>query len=544
MEGLVLLGLLGAGYFINKEDKAIPSSQMKSQITQGSNNSVYDLNHFQDSKLKEINLVNQYNTIKNDPKQKLVQANDRDHMHKLHNENYIDSLSGSPISKSDFLINDQGIKVEPFFSGSGPRGINFEENTMLNRHQGGPHAFRGTKKEIGQFFQPNPEYSNPFGNTFSGPNADQSRYIPGNNKTNELPFQQEKVSHIDRNSEINRDIGMLHAERNKVDNIRTLTNQKESYGGKVLGGKGIDKRTEQGEVFKNLPDKDYLNTADRWLVTTGAIEAPLIRPTEDIKETNRQYLNDGKLGPAAPTIYKPEENRPMFKKSTNQQLNIGTNRNMTLENHALDDSHNRAGYFAYPNERETTSDNFFQMNLKTVYEEPTDRLQDNMKATIKETTLLENRNGFVGTKYTEVPTDRLHDDMKATVKETTNYEYSGNAGTNVPGSMANDQYLRADLNPNKEIIAQGRAPTLSNTKLSNGMDTINMDIKKIEDDYFNHRVNNGDKIYQEIPTDYTCEYTREKDTLNNYKLSNRLDPNMLDPFKENPYTQSLSSFAY
>ena len=47
MEGLVLLGLLGAGYFINKEDKAIPSSQMKSQITQGSNNSVYDLNHFQ-----------------------------------------------------------------------------------------------------------------------------------------------------------------------------------------------------------------------------------------------------------------------------------------------------------------------------------------------------------------------------------------------------------------------------------------------------------------------------------------------------------------
>ena len=40
------------------------------------------------------------------------------------------------------------------------------------------------------------------------------------------------------------------------------------------------------------------------------------------------------------------------------------------------------------------------------------------------------------------------------------------------GSMANDQFYRADLNPNKEIIAQGRSPTTENTKLMNGMDTL------------------------------------------------------------------------
>ena len=56
-------------------------------------------------------------------------------------------------------------------------------------------------------------------------------------------------------------------------------------------------------------------------------------------------------------------------------------------------------------------------------------------------------------------------------------------------------------------------------------------------------MNNVDKIYQEIPIDNKCEYTRNKDTLNNNKLSDRLDPTMLDPFKENPYTQSLASFA-
>ena len=73
-------------------------------------------------------------------------------------------------------------------------------------------------------------------------------------------------------------------------------------------------------------------------------------------------------------------------------------------------------------------------------------------------------------------------------------------------------------------------------------------IKKIESDYFNPRINNMDKLYSELPTknkiDNTCEYTQDKDTLDNVKLSDRLDPNMLDPFRENPYTQSLASFAY
>mgnify|MGYP006092993093 FL=1 len=77
----------------------------------------------------------------------------------------------------------------------------------------------------------------------------------------------------------------------------------------------------------------------------------------------------------------------------------------------------------------------------------------------------------------------------------------------------------------------------------NGMDTLNVDIKKIESDYFNPRINNADKVYQEIPQDNVCQFTQDKETLNNEKISDRLDPSMLDPFKENPYTQSLSSFA-
>ena len=94
--------------------------------------------------------------------------------------------------------------------------------------------------------------------------------------------------------------------------------------------------------------------------------------------------------------------------------------------------------------------------------------------------LHDSRNGFVGSSITEVPTERIQDTIKPTVKQTTNFEHSGNAGSYLPGSMANDQFYRADLNPNKEIIAQGREPTTENTKLMSGMDTINMECKLLK----------------------------------------------------------------
>ena len=270
----------------------------------------------------------------------------------------------------------------------------------------------------------------------------------------------------------------------------------------------------------------------------------MIQPEQIVKETNRAHFNEGKLGPAGAVNFNPSESRPMIKKSTNQQLNIDTNRNMNLEMKAVDDNHNKDGFFAYPNEREITTERTYEGNIKSIFTGETERLYDSVKPTIKQTTLDDSRNGFVGSSITEVPKERLYDNVRTTKKQTTNFEYNGNAGSYLPGSMATDQYQRADLNPNKEIISQGRSPTTENTKLANGMDTLNVDIKKIENDYFNPRINNPDKIYGEIPQDNTCEYTQEKDTLDNVKLADRLDPSMLDPFKQNPYTQSLASFAY
>ena len=99
-------------------------------------------------------------------------------------------------------------------------------------------------------------------------------------------------------------------------------------------------------------------------------------------------------------------------------------------------------------------------------------------------------------------------------------------------------------NPTKEIIAQGRSPTLNNVKLANGMDTVNMEINKIDSDYMNHYANAVDKVYQNIPEENNGDLTTMKDRLDDEKLAIRIDPSLLNPFRNNPYTKSLESFAY
>lgn len=552
MESVVLLGLMGVGYLMNKDKDETHKtySEVQPPLNMASGNSIYDQSPYMDAKKYEIDLVNQNHreAMKGDSKMidSLNMSGGRNTLKDTftHDTN-IQSISGNALSKDDFLVNDQGIKIEPFFSGS-PPNVNLDDNPQMTRHFGGEHALRPPRRETGQFFELERDYGNVFGNQFSDARADQSRYVGGMERRNELPFEQERVVHIDQKSDINRDIGLAYAQKNSVDALRTLTNQKQSFAGKVLGGKGIDHRGEEGEVFQHRPDADYINTADRWLVTTGAIGAPMIQPENIVKPTNRAVYNEGKLGPAGAVNFNPSESRPKVKRSTNQQLNIDTNRNANLESMAIDDSHNKDSFFAYPNEREVTEERTYEGNIKSVFTGETERLYDSVKPTIKETTLDDSRNGFVGSSITQVPKERLQDVAKTTKKQTTNFEYNGNAGSYLTGSMANDQYYRADLNPNKEIISQGRAPTTENTKLMSGMDTLNVDIKKIESDYFNPRINNLDKVYQEIPAeqDDVREYTQEKDTLDNVTLADRLDPSMLDPFKQNPYTQSLASFAY
>ena len=103
-----------------------------------------------------------------------------------------------------------------------------------------------------------------------------------------------------------------------------------------------------------------------------------------------------------------------------------------------------------------------------------------------------------------------------------------------------DSSYNAELNYNKEKIAVGRSPTKQGLK--NAMeDKINIDIKKLESDIVNIRDMNVDKIYSSVPGKIEGFNTRKAPLQQDINME-RLENDILKVFKENPLTQSLSSY--
>ena len=590
MEAVVLVGLIGAGLLMNKEKNEPVQTNVNKQISFPSMDNAYESTYYDttQSMVRELaedkfkasnepgNTVNFQKTKVNHgleiPSKDLLDATNEEGYRDYAKYTYSTSAGGF-VSNEDFLTNDQGIKVAPFFKSQAPN-VNFDDNRQLERTQGRIEGSRSKREVSGNAFSDlSPD--NVFGNRFDSHRADKSRYDNGFLKTNELPFEQEKVAPIDSMSNFNREIGQTIADRKNIDNLRTLNNQKISYDGRINAGKGHDQRGKEGEVYKYTPDKFYKNNPDKWFVTNGAFLAKSERPDQYIQETNRQYFNKGEFGPAAPAVQENGELRGNYKKTLRKQLGSDTTRNAGSGVPLLNNNMIQEGYKAAPNERQVTGLRTYDSNLKTDVNAQIVGLQDNVRSTIKQTTIDSANNGYLGNNV-DAATQRQYDSVRVTkkqttidsanngflsnnigamttkpyespdwtTKDTTHFSHTGGAGGSTLGNMDQINYMNAETNPTKEIIAQGRAPTLNNTKISNGMDTINMDIKKLDVDYMNHRLNNVDKVYGEIPTDNTCEITTMKDRLEDSNIANRLDPNMLDPFKKNPYTQSLSSFAY
>jgi hypothetical protein len=128
---------------------------------------------------------------------------------------------------------------------------------------------------------------------------------------------------------------------------------------------------------------------------------------------------------------------------------------------------------------------------------------------------------------------------------TSDYAYSGNAESKDKAPMSYYAGLNARVNEVKEGTLQGRYPTPEGTKLWNGMDTINIDIKKMDGDYTNHRQPMAEKTYNSIHLDPPCSVTTDRNEYDNDKIGvDRIDPDLLQAFNSNPYTQPLSSYAF
>jgi hypothetical protein len=577
MEALVLMGIIGVGYLANEqnENKNPVDVAVSKEVNYPSDNNVYDSTHYNEVENEiKLKIEESYEKSK-DPSSNVVNNQKIDEYNLKDNlGNYTYSnAAGGYIENEEFMSNNQGVKMEPFFS-SAPTTINLDDSRRLDMHQG-DSGFYKEKREIGSFFEPQKGLTNINGNEFGEYIGDKNRYLSGNTRQNELPFEQERVSHIDVKSNLNGDINRAIAEKTNVDALRAKSNPKLTYEGKVLNGRSVaEERGKLGEVFQHNPDKFYKNNPDKWFVTTGAYLEKSERPEQIVKDTFRSKFNSQQVGSAAPASTEAHENRPSFRKPLKLQLGTDTVRNPGANVFGSGTDLHQESYRNIPNERDVTTLRRYDGNLTTGVDSSTMGIQDEIKRTVRESTQYTKNNGNVNNTLINHTTG-LMDGLKVTKKQTTvnsqnngyikggldnptlGYEkpepttkdstifsYTGGGGASVLGDMNKENYNNAETNPTKEIISQGRTPTINNTKISNGMDTVNVDIKKIEGDYMNYRENGLEKVYQEIPSDNTCEVTTMKDRLDDYSISDRIDPNLLNPFRDNPYTKPLDSFAY
>ena len=123
---------------------------------------------------------------------------------------------------------------------------------------------------------------------------------------------------------------------------------------------------------------------------------------------------------------------------------------------------------------------------------------------------------------------------------TSDIEYSGGAMSFYKKSKTYDAVLSSNINLSKEKTLKGRRPTPESVKLTNGGDSINMNTNKLFTDGVNNRLPSKGKMYINSYTNNSI-HSKTKNTYDTQILDEQINPILLKPFNNNPYTHSLSS---
>lgn len=204
--------------------------------------------------------------------------------------------------------------------------------------------------------------------------------------------------------------------------------------------------------------------------------------------------------------------------------------------------------------KETTIDNDRNGNLQGPNRGPIQDPKQVAKTTMKETTPVKNYMGAAG------PTDKQNAsgytieqstmDAKTTERELQLTGYTGVAGPTTearePSRAATDN---STSRSNREVIAQGRNPNRQGPKRIPFKQLIHLTTER-NPDATNCRLDARAPVPQDLnptyatPSNQQSAITKERENVSNQIIADRLDPTMLDAFRNNPFTQSLASFFW
>jgi hypothetical protein len=499
------------------------------------------------------------------------------------------SMTGEVINKSQFKHNN----MMPYFGGK-VRGATADTNiveSVLDNMQGQGSQFFA-KKEQGPMFKPQEGYQFATGS----PNMSdfmQSRVNPAMRMANVKPWDEQHVAPglnkgFTNDGSAGFNSGMEARELwldKTVNELRVDTNPKTTFELQGHEGPGTyyiktaPNSQTQGKVEKHLPEKYFASGPERWMTTTGLEKAQTARGIELLHDVSRTDTTAEYYGSRANQNegayvngeYQPIRRPVLPAKDHATPSSVGMS-------HPTTGDYGIQSYSNLHNNRSSTRNDTTMGAASGFMKAVVSPLMDFLRPTRKEDVVDNMRaSGNAGTTVSNGKVFNPADRTKTTIREMTEADLDCNH-MNVQFQSAN-AYLVAKQQP---VHLQRDTTTSSHTGVAgpNGFAAT----KSYEAEYKQH--NNVNKTYENRPNQGGTQIFNQKenisihrrdedrdnnrwwvpssggtagftargatDTLDRMKVSesynqnintDRIAPEILNAFKSNPYTQSLSSWA-
>ena len=498
------------------------------------------------------------------------------------NMQQIYSLTGNYLDSNQFKHNN----MVPF-NGGKVKGNTYHTNTaetvLDNMIGSGSQVIK--KIEQAPLFKPQENMSWAYG----APNQTdffQSRQMPSSVINNVKPFDSVMVGPgLDKGYGVNGTGGYNSGmeARDKwlpytVDQLRVSTNPKLEYeltnhegpAQSVIKNVGI-----QGRVEKQRPDTFFINTQDRWLTTTGATKGETLRPIQETGIIRRNDVLTDYTGPAAASDIKAGYAPTNFENAKRHNLPAhDVNHSTAVGKGPSTDGDNFLKSFTnYENQRSTVNQpDTLRSGFSRAIGAVIAPIMDILRPSRKEETVQNARiYGEVGPAVSNSYVVNMNDTTSTTIKETTLYspnfninnqsdkiyvnnytspdltqrdttncQYIGTAGGTATqyGDMNYDAAYRQHNNDIKSATI-GNRPNQGGTQLFN--QEMNVHINRQDVNRYDGRMGAPASTITSPPSVTNYGSIRAPQYYNECIACDRIQPEILDAFRSNPYTFPLTS---
>jgi hypothetical protein len=479
-------------------------------------------------------------------------------------------LAGREVTTTEYTN-----RMVPFFGktkniGTSLTNFNQSENVMDTLTGTGSNQLR--KTEHAPLFKPEESLQYTYGVPVQTDYL-QERMTKSMSMNSVKPFQEERVAPglnqgytTTGSGGYNSGMEYRHTWQDKtVDELRVATKPKESYS--LLNHEGpaqtrVQNLGIEGKMEKHLPDKFYVNSPDRYFVTKASETAPTVRSiqtthNETRTETTKAYHGiAGNAGVCAPMKH------GMYRADTRQQLPAQD----VLPAVAPIPQNNLSSinYQMLPNNRSTINQEHMGV-IGSLVSAITAPIKDMIKPTRKEEIVELTRMGNIGSYIpnapvpeTSVPNTIKQNTMFSPLemgarpfvkvtdgaytisehqpisneRDTTNQSYAGIHSSVLPQQRVYDTYHQ----PSGDKTVHGR-PANGNTQVfsPNINQTVTSNRSNMHEPYLG-----VPQVAKFMAGPEQFNMTR---TPNQYAEPSRMEPSLLDAFKQNPYTHKIGSVA-